>query len=355
MIRRTKRMNKALSKSKVLLLRRSSAIIALAGSVIALALMLFGFISIGGRALTLTGTVNLLFYVLDFGARPFISIVLNVGFAALYYLLCFKVLILIIKSARLVRLWLNSKLDSNPTRSAAFECTRCFAFSLFALCAELIASKAAFGGTVSLGTVLILVTLAILSLVADALYFYMSNRDVFESITVNLCRLGTVVGAMLFAFLACPGDIEALWNSIGKFFSMLSILDADGAFLLDALLNTIAFPAARLIFLYATAKIAYQSFVSRYEVRDSAAKLLKWAAIFLAIEVVANGLLCESRDVEEYVELFLRGGLFATVPAYMYLITRNIYVTSKEAPYAGDESVGEDDSDAESVDAAEVS
>ena len=338
----------SLSKSGLLLLRRICSIASLVGTAAVLLLMLFGFVSMGGRALTATSAFNFFFYVLDFGVRPFINIVANVGFAILYYVICVKIAISLFKQIKQIRLWFNSKFDSEPTRSAMLDCVGSFDTALFALCLELILSKALLGGALTSRAILFVAVLFVFSILIGAVCFYIVNRDLTESIFVTLSRWMVLIGAMLFAFLVCSADLVTLWKSLGKLFIVLSIEKIGGAFLLDAFVNTVLFPAFQLISLFIITKMAYHA-IRRYEIRDTAKAFLKYSAIALAIVVVTNGLLAFSRDPQDYLNMFVKDALFVLVPLFVYFISGNLFTLSKSAPYMEDEERAENDSDESKV------
>ena len=320
-------------RSRVLGLRRLAAFLSLLGTVAVLLLMVSGFITFGGRVLTVTSTPDLLFYVLDFGARPFISIVLSVGFGILYYVLCIRVLLSVFKMLGAVPLWLASKFDSDPTREAASVCTKAFDGAVFALIFEVVFSKAAFGASLTIFHIAVMAALLGVSLIVGMAHFYVVKRDVKENLFLNICRVGLLVGIVVYAFLVCDADIAATWKAMGGVFAFLRAPNPDIELILDAFINTLFFPALRIIFLFVSAKMAHDAFVSRYEMRDTAVSVFKFSAIFLAIVVVSNGLLCASRDPNEYLGMFLNDALFVLVPAYMFFVSRNIFITVKDASY----------------------
>ena len=331
-----------LSKSGLLLLRRICSIASLVGTATVLLLMLFGFVSMGGRALTVTNAFNFFFYVLDLGTRSFISIVANVGFAIFYYVICVKIAISLFQKIKKMPLWFKSKMDSAPTRSAALGCVRLFDAAIFALCLELILSKALLGGALSSRSVVIVIALIAASAIIGTVYFYVVNRDITESVFVTLCRWLALAGAMLFAFLACNTDLVTLWRALGKIFVFLSIEKIEGAFLMDAFVNTILYPIFQLISLFVITKMAYHAIRSE-EIRDTAKAFLKYSFVALAIIVVSNGLLASSRNPKDYLNMFVKDSLFILVPLFVFFVSKNLFTLSKSVPYMEDEECREND------------
>lgn len=332
---------KTMSKKVFLILRKTCCLVSLVGTAAVVALMLLGFVTFGGRTLTAFSALNLFFFVLDLGVRPFISVAVNVSFAIFYYTACIKTLVSIFAQFKRLPLWLKSNMDSEPTRDAALKCVKTFDSAVLLLCIELIVARALIGDRISMRSILVAGILAVVACLVGGVYFYLMNRDLVESIFIPLCRWLLVAGALITAFLVCDANIVSLWNALGKFIFLLSFNGLESSFILDALVNTVAFPIFQLVALLIAARLAY-FVVQKQEMREDLAKtFLKFSVVALLIVVVANGLLCASRDPMEYLEMFLNDILFILVPLFALFVSQNLFTVSKSAPYMEDTPASE--------------
>ncbi len=332
---------KPMSKKAFLILRKTCCLVSLVGAAAVAALMLLGFVTFGGRILTAFSALNLFFFVLDLGVRPFISVAVNVSFAIFYYTACIKTLVSIFAQFKRLPLWFKSNMDSEPTRDAALKCVKTFDSAVLLLCIEMIVARALIGDRISMRSILVVGILAVVACLVGGVYFYLTNRDLVESAFIPLCRWLLVAGALIAAFLVCDTNIVALWNALGKFIFLLSFEGLESAFILDALVNTVAFPIFQLVAVLIAARLAY-FVVQKQEMRaDLAKSFLKYSIVALVIVVVANGLLCSSRDPMEYFEMFFNDILFVLVPLFALFVSQNLYTVSKSAPYMEDKPASE--------------
>lgn len=330
----------SLTKNRFLFIRRACCMASLVGTMGMLFLMIFGCIPIAGRTLTIRSALNFLFYILDIGARPFISIAIHIGLAIFYYIVCAKIVVAIVSQIKLAPLWFKSSFDSEPTRNAASRCIQGFETAVFAFFLEIILSKVFLGGRLSSSTLILLVVLGVVAWLISATYFYIMNRDLLESVLVSFCRWFMVGSAVIFTFLVCSTDVASLWNSIGKFFIVLSFSGLGADFVWDTLINTVVFPLFQLIAVWRVLKIAYYT-VRRQEARDLTKSFLKYACIVLVIVAIFNGLIISSRDPVDYLNMFIKDILFVLVPLFIYLLSKNLFTLSQSVPYMNDEDRGD--------------
>lgn len=320
-----------LKKPTILALQKIISLLSFLMTVLCAGLVLFGFVPLYGRNMTVYDMINSFFTVFDIGKRSFWFCAFSAGFAIFYFVAVGMIIKNLIVDLVKIKAWMFSKNENGDTRKAVKTVVTGYNNSILLLFALLVFSFLIENFKMTPGTLLIVILLILFYTLINAARILYFKRNIFETIAISLSSGFLLSTLLIVTFIITKVQFSTIINVTLACLRAGEVVFSSPQFVFQTVMMQIIAPFFYFLVITSILSILYKLHDVDASRRGVARNLLIRNSIFLVALIVVIGYINDYRDILEYFKMLLEQISFIGVTVLIFLSTQTSLETVQDA------------------------